>query len=182
MYVLRNDHLSIFWNARCACTSAKFWFCAIQGIPVPNGVSVHGAAGYDEDILSAMQSNTKKVLIVRDPVTRIGSIINHPIMSDLGIDGIDQLLDYLESNQWPIEHHLDPQAWLPAENRFITKEELTVDYTIQSDLCNVTAELDRITGNSKDIPRHNTSKRNDFTPAQEARIKKIYAEDYKLLF
>lgn len=128
MYYLEDKkrEFILFWSPRVACTSMKFWFRDLTGEELPlNNNEQQGTYEKLHD------NDFKKIIVVRNPIGRFVSILNHTVIYGniedriphpkedadwsfvkyKGKDRIDPLLDYIEENGLLSNHHFELQCF-----------------------------------------------------------------------
>lgn len=104
----------IFWSARVACTSLKEWFKKLGGENEKTAYMTISKMKCTDKILN---SKLKKIVVVRDPVKRFVSILNHYSLIGLYIHDktkgrIEKLLRLLEKKGTTINHHFELQCYV----------------------------------------------------------------------
>lgn len=209
MYFLKNDHRKfiIFWNARCACTSVKNWFyfyeknipneyvaviMKIDGeeVRIPS-IKIHQISPYNSDSYANLNGNEgyMKILIVRNPYDRFASVLSHPILTELGIsmenpnDTADKLLELLEEKGCAIDHHFEQQLYFPDKPDADPNTEITkFDKIIRCEDGDVTKQLNKIFDSTKTFEENKSTQKITLYFEQKERVRKLYANDFKLLY
>ncbi len=130
MYYLEDKERKfiLFWSARVACTSMRFWFCDLTDTKAQEGLG-----GQMATFEKMHDTDSKRIIVVRNPISRFVSILNHTIIYAYiegriphphddkewsfvkykGADRIDPFLDYLERDGLRTNHHFELQCLSP---------------------------------------------------------------------
>ena len=207
MYPLINSRRKfiLYWNARCACTSLKNWFYFVDknvtsdvvmingnGVVLPSKM-IHFVTPYIEEPLriSKEYRDHRSILVTRNPVDRLVSVLNHPVLESMEITNLvkdknqrlNDLLRFLESKDMNtnVEHHLNLQCLFP-DNHNMHKGPIRgiFDRILRIEDGPVIPRLNDLLGTKVPDFHENISKKDSFVPSNEQvdRIKKLYAWDY----
>ncbi len=128
MYYLEDKERKfiLFWSPRVACMSLKYWFHGLTETEMPPST-----AGQKVTCEKMQRLDCKKIIVVRNPIDRFVSILNHTIIyryiegripdphkdanwgfvKHKGRNRIDPLLDYIEKNGVLSDHHFELQCF-----------------------------------------------------------------------
>lgn len=207
MYPLINSKRKfiLYWNARCACTSLKNWFYFVDrhsmsnvvmmngnGVVLPSK-KIHFVVPYIENPfrISKMYKDHTAILVTRNPVDRLVSVLGHPIMETMGITSLSKdksmrmndLLEFLEGKDINsnIEHHLNMQCLYP-DNHNYHKGPIRgmFNHILRIEDGPIIPRLNQILGTNVPDFRENVSSKDSYVPTadQVHRIKQLYAWDY----
>jgi hypothetical protein len=184
----------VFWNPRCGCTSIKTWFAKINGMKIPeNPLDIHPMTPLKADSFAALQRHSLRIIVVRHPLERFASILNHKsiyhfIPGDKGLSRIDRLLNYLERSKEDTYDHFRIQSFFPDNPKAheILNLRNTFDHIIRLEDGHPVAKLNTILGTkTEDYHLHVGANAGDVkisvkdcTPEQVDRIERYYRIDY----
>ena len=186
---------TLFINYRVASRSLEAWFHSLgHDEPLPHRLN---------DSYAKLQEDTRKIIVVRDPIDRFVSMLNHP--SAFGYDPVkyvnknkvEEFLTFLESGESKADAHFDLQSRC-ADSENIDMRGLFTDIVriedgspteqlnkllgVEGDTArvNVTAEkvLLPINKHGFDYTLSGTVSKDDLTSEQINRIKGVFKQDF----
>lgn len=144
----------LYWNPRCALSTLRKWSSIVTNKTIPQTQS---------DPYVKLNEGKNNILVVRDPVDRFISILNHPLVFHyLGPAGgrgrIELFLDLLEKNGLNFNDHLRLQCYLQDKPEAHKEEDIASYFTeiIRLEDGDLIPTLNEITENRTPNIRENT--------------------------
>ncbi len=194
------ERFVLFWSPRCACTSLRYWAGAISTVYDTNMMTAKNGPLICNRIL---QNETPKILVIRSPLKRFASVLNHFEMipkftKEKSKKRIDIMLDILEKKGHLLDHHTKLQCYVEDDEDLYKTDNFSSNFNhiLKLEDGSLISRLNAIVGtNTKNFyansRRAHINKKKalgietelvdaeDFTEKQIDRIKKIYYWDFK---
>jgi len=136
----------LFWNPRCGLSTLREWCSRVTKEKIPLT---------PEGPYAKVGEGKENILIVRDPIDRFVSILNHPLVFHylgpaMGIGRIELFLDLLEKNGLNFNDHLRLQCRLQDKPGVHETEDISSFFThiIRLEDGNLIEKVNKLTRNT----------------------------------
>jgi hypothetical protein len=188
MYQLTDsrNNLILCWTPRCACTSTKAWWRTLCGNKEITDIeALHIETPVDIIDWDSFLKTEKRIIVVRNPIDRLVSLLNHGVVFQLvdspGMERIDELLAVLQKTDLTsyshehFHHHANLQCCIYDKNKMHEQVDISSFFThiIKLENGDISKQLNSIVDCGKELYLNKTEN-NSFSVSGKKRISEEY--------